>query len=117
MFKTVREGTRGHAWIDCSATFARRAALPLVILCGLASTTVWAQSGESAHRFQATVMDLSKDSQSISVALNRSVIIQTNLILRAKPFQSIHSTTCLTAWEATTLRKEPADQTTCDLKV
>lgn len=79
MLKTVREGTRGHAWIDCCGTFACRTALPLVILCGLASTTVWAQSGDASPRFQITVVDLSKDSQSISVALNRSVIIQTNI--------------------------------------
>ena len=79
MFKMVREGTRGHAWIDCSGTFARLTALLLVILCGLASTTVWAQSGDASPRFQVTVMDLSKNSQSISVALNRSVIIQTNI--------------------------------------
>lgn len=79
MYKTVREGTRGHAWFDCCGTFARRTALPLVVLCGLTSATVWAQSDDASPRFQATVMDLSNDSQSISVALNRSVIIQTNI--------------------------------------
>ena len=79
MFKTVREGTRGHACIDCCGTFALRAALPAVILCGLASTTVRAQSGDASPRFQATVMDLSKDSQFIAVALNHSVIVQTNI--------------------------------------
>ena len=79
MFKTVREDTRGRAWIDCRGMLARWTAIPLVILCGLASTTVLAQSGDAAPRFQATVMDLSKDTQSISVALNRSAIIQTNI--------------------------------------
>ncbi len=79
MFKTVREGTQDHAWIKCSGTLAHRTALSLVILCGLPSTTVSAQSGDAAGSFQVTVMDLSKDSESVSVALNRSVIIQTSI--------------------------------------
>lgn len=79
MFKTVRDGTQDHVWMNCFVTLAHRTALSLVILCGLASTTVSAQSGDAAESFQVTVMDLSKDSQSVAVALNRSVIIQTNI--------------------------------------
>ena len=79
MFEKVMEGERGQAWIGCSGTFVRRVALPLVLLCAVTGTNVWAQADGAASTFRATVMDLSKDSQTVSVALNRSVIIKTNI--------------------------------------
>jgi len=53
----------------------RRVLLVALGVCAAASPAAWAQNPS----FQATVMDMSQNSQSVSVAINRSAIIQTNI--------------------------------------
>ena len=80
MGNNVREG--GSSLDQMNALiFARGCRVPVlaICMCAVLASTAVAQKGGSASDFTVSVLDMSEDFRSISVPLNRSVVIGTSL--------------------------------------